>query len=75
MGNTGSRKILQLLRLIREWWNQVSDKLRVLQVPFRNKLLENVVEFIEEVKEFRGDFEKNGPMQPGTDLLRCSVSS
>eukprot|EP00961_Rhodomonas_salina_P127538 1719822-Rhodomonas_salina.8 len=44
---------------------EVSDKLRVLQVPFRNKLLENVVEFIEEVKDFRSDFEKNGPMQPG----------
>jgi len=44
---------------------EVSDRLRVLQTPFRTKLLENVVEFIEEVKEFRKDFELNGPMRPG----------
>uniref|UniRef100_A0A7S0HBM9 Uncharacterized protein n=1 Tax=Hanusia phi TaxID=3032 RepID=A0A7S0HBM9_9CRYP len=43
----------------------VGNNIRVLQVPFRSKLLENVVEFIDEVKEFRADFEQNGPMRPG----------
>jgi len=44
---------------------KVSGHLQNLQSGFRSKLLEGVVEFIDQVKEFRSEFEAKGPMRPG----------
>ncbi len=44
---------------------EVNGNLQSLQGGFRGKLLEGVVEFIDQVKDFRAEFEAKGPMRPG----------
>jgi dynein heavy chain len=44
---------------------EVSGLLQTLQNGFRSKLLEGVVEFIDQVKDFRAEYEAKGPMRPG----------
>ena len=63
---------LEELADLKEQWGtvkkkafQVSGNLQTLQTGFRSKLLEGLVEFIDQVKEFRAEFEAKGPMRPG----------
>ena len=57
---------------LRDSWKSVrsaamiaTDKLSELQGTFKTELLENVKNFVEDVKEFRKDLVENGPMVPG----------
>ena len=43
---------------------EVADALSAIQGIYKKQLLHDVKDFVKDVKEFRADFEKNGPMVP-----------
>ena len=70
---------LDTVNALEESWNkvmqkahQVSDNLFRRQNDFREELLNNVKEFVQDVQDFRDDFIKNGPMENGIPPLEAS---
>lgn len=44
---------------------ETQDKLQSLQGHFKKKLCTDVIKFVHDIKDFRKDYEENGPMVVG----------